>query len=91
MSKTNPCIDCTRREEKTNLVLLSSGDKVCTYCDLWKIECEAKHLLAMPLTQRRQELDERVKRRGKQSVDELKAVMLRIHDKRLLLRNSKQR
>jgi hypothetical protein len=91
MSKAKQCIDCSRREEKTRLVQLVSGEKVCNYCELWKIECEAKHLLSLPLTERREQLDARLTKRGVKSVDELKAVMAEIHANRILLRNSKQR
>jgi len=43
------------------------------------IECEALHLLKMPLAKRRVALWEREDKRGKESVDQLKAVMLSIH------------
>lgn len=91
MNKAKPCIDCTRLEEKTNLVRLTSGVKVCSYCELWRIECEAKHLLSLPLSERRDQLDARVKNRGAKAVDELKTVMAEIHADRMMLRKSKQR
>jgi hypothetical protein len=91
MSKAKQCTDCTRLEEKTNLVRLASGDKVCSYCERWRIECEAKHLLSLPLSERRDQLDARIKQRGAKPVDELKAAMAEIHANRMMLRNSKQR
>jgi hypothetical protein len=91
MNKAEQCIDCIRRQEKIKMVQLVSGEKVCNYCVLWRIECEARHLLRMPLNQRREELDARVNKRGQKSVNELKAVMAEIHAQKTLLRNSKQR
>jgi hypothetical protein len=46
------------------------------------LECEARHLLTLPLWKRRDELDVREKRRGIKSVEQLKAVMASIHTKR---------
>jgi hypothetical protein len=46
------------------------------------IECEARHLLTLPLWKRREELDAREKKRGVKSVEQLKAVMASIHTKR---------
>lgn len=47
------------------------------------IECEANYLLKMPLAKRRQALDDRVKHRGAESVNQLKAVMGAIHAAKL--------
>lgn len=67
------CKKCERAKSAT----LTDGRLVCTWCMDWMIECEARHLLTMPLTQRREAMAEREQRRG--SIDELKIVMARIH------------
>jgi hypothetical protein len=46
------------------------------------LECEARHLLTLPLWKRRDELEVREKRRGVKSAEQLKAVMAVIHTKR---------
>ena len=72
----------TPREKYEIDVTLHDERVVGSWSREWLIECEAKHLLKMPLAKRRHELDERVKKRGNKSVDELKAVMASIHTKR---------
>lgn len=67
------CKACSR--EKT--VALCHGQSVCTYCPDWLIECEARYLLAMPLSKRRQELLVRHQKRG--NIEPLKEVMAHIH------------
>lgn len=44
------------------------------------MECEARHLLAMPLAKRREGLAAREQKRG--TIDELKKAMTRIHSLR---------
>jgi hypothetical protein len=70
------CEQCAR--EKT--APLSDGRTVCTWCREWLMECEARHLLTMPLYARRAALAAREKVRG--SVEELKAAMERLHAQR---------
>lgn len=65
--------------ESGPVVTLVDGRRVCNYCPAWRIECEARHLLRMPLQDRRAALADREKTRGKQSVDELRAVMTAVH------------
>ena len=72
----------TPRERYEIQVTLHDGRTVGSWSREWLIECEAKHLLSMPLNKRRDQLDARVKQRGAKSVDELKAVMASIHAKR---------
>lgn len=67
------------REKFETQVQLHTGETVGSWSREWMIECEAKHLLKMPLARRRTALWEREDKRGKESVDELKAVMLSIH------------
>ena len=72
----------SQREKYEIDVTLHDGRVVGSWSCEWLVECEAQHLLKMPLAKRRHELDERVKKRGAKSVDELKAVMASIHAKR---------
>lgn len=70
------------REKYEINVTLHDGRVVGSWSKEWMTECEARHLLTMPLWKRRDELEERTKKRGAKSVDELKAVMASIHAKR---------
>lgn len=46
------CEACTRPDARR--VTLVDGRQVCSYCEAWRHECEARHILAMPsLRQRR--------------------------------------
>ena len=72
----------TPREQYEIDVTLHDGRVVGSWSRDWMLECEARHLLTLPLWKRRDELDVREKRRGIKSVEQLKAVMASIHTKR---------
>jgi len=72
----------TPREQYEIDVTLHDGRVVGSWSREWMLECEAKHLLTLPLWKRRDELDAREKKRGVKSVEQLKAVMASIHTKR---------
>jgi hypothetical protein len=72
----------TPREQYEIDVTLHDGRVVGSWSRDWMLECEARHLLTLPLWKRRDELDVREKRRGIKSVEQLKAVMAAIHTKR---------
>ena len=61
------------------MVTLRDGSTVCSSCPEWMMECEARHLLSMPLAARRAELAERQKKRGAAAVEELKKAMMELH------------
>ena len=65
------CQQCTD-EKKIKLV---DGQSCCSNCRAWLIECEARHLLTLPLHKRREALFERLKPRGSASVEKLKEKM----------------
>ena len=69
----------TPREKYEIDVTLHDGRVVGSWSKEWMTECEARHLLTMPLWKRRDELEERTKKRGAKSVEQLKAVMASIH------------
>ena len=50
-----------------------------TYSEQHRLECEARHMLTLPLTQRRKELDLIEKQRGIKAVDYLKNEMILQH------------
>jgi hypothetical protein len=54
---------------------------VCTNCQHWAIECEARFILSMPKMTRRAMLETRELKRGKDSVDKLKEVIHAVFNK----------
>ena len=50
-----------------------------TYSEQHRLECEARHMLTLPLTQRRKELDLIEKQRGVGAVEYLKNEMILQH------------
>lgn len=60
-------------------VKLHDGRWVGSWSEDWRLECEAKHLLAMPLVKRRKELAIREEKRGQAAVQYLKDRMTSIH------------
>ena len=72
----------TPREQYEIDVTLHDGRVVGSWSREWMLECEARHLLTLPLWKRREELDAREKKRGIKSVEQLKAVMASVHTRR---------
>jgi len=68
--------DCSRTKNITSI----TGLDVCSYCEVWRVECEGRYLLSLPLYERRSALDARSSKRGEKSIKELKFVMLEIHN-----------
>lgn len=80
------CLGCQRLEnENETLVQLSTGQKVCTNCPEWMIECEAKFLLDQPLHKRQKLLSMFANERRGTAIDNLKARMTLIFNQRKLL------
>lgn len=63
-------------------VALHDGTIVSNYSREWMMECEARHLLTLPLWKRREQLDAMEKKRGVVSVNKTKEVMQALHAKR---------
>lgn len=63
-------------------VALHDGTMVSNYSREWMMECEARHLLTLPLWKRREQLDAMEKKRGVVSVNKTKEVMQALHAKR---------
>jgi hypothetical protein len=75
------CLGCSAIE--TAPVTLIDGTVVCSSCDAWRRETEARHILSMkPLSVRQAWLADIEKRRGKASADKLRADMMRLWEHR---------
>lgn len=70
------CLGCTKLENDSQCVTLSTGAVVCTSCPEWLIECEARELLK---PDRIEALKKREAKRG--DVTKLKEAMTRIFNK----------
>ena len=77
---TDPCLGCNLIE--SSAVTLLDARVVCTSCPLHMRECEAREVLSKPLEQRKTYLEKVEERRGKESCEELKAVITAIWEKR---------
>ena len=64
-----------------------SINNVDTYSEDWRRICEARHMLSLPLTQRRKELIEIEKFRGTKAVDYLKEEILKQHQLKKSIQN----
>jgi len=52
------CLGCQRLEDPgVKLVQLHTGQKVCSYCPEWMLECEAVEFLEKPLKDRQRALN----------------------------------
>lgn len=78
--RENPEQKSTRINER--IVSLHDGTQVSNYSREWMMECEARHLLTLPLWKRREQLDAMEKKRGVVSVNKTKEVMQQLHAKR---------
>ena len=84
------CLGCQRLEdESVKLVQLHTGQKVCSYCPEWMLECEANEMLAKPLKQRQRLLLLFEADRPKH-VAELKKRMASIHYTKKALQKGQQ-
>lgn len=70
------CLGCERIEYQP--VRLRTGKVVCSSCEAWRLECEARYVLAMPTKERRQAYLEDVKDRA----EGLRAEMLAIYEEK---------
>lgn len=62
------------------MVTLVTGKTVSSISEEWRLECEARHLLKMPLEQRREALSVREVKRGKEAIDKLRKAMIEVHE-----------
>lgn len=67
--------DC-QQCDKPRSVGLVDGAQVCSYCERWRSECEARELLQMQIDARRDRLTKIEERRGKKATDRLRDAMM---------------
>ena len=76
------CEDCARIEEGP-VVALIDGSQVCNYCEAWRVECEARHILTMPSRESRRGYIERVRqKRGEAAARTLADLVMAIWKQR---------
>lgn len=76
------------RTKYETTVELHDGRQVGSWSEEWKLECEARYLLRMPLTERRAALEKREQIRGAAAVLKLKDRMASIHRARVVAKAS---
>lgn len=75
------CLGCQRCEEGP-VVTLHDGRVVCSYCEDWRAECEARAVIAMSGKAERNRFLADVERiRGKEAAEELKRLVWTIWKK----------
>lgn len=67
------------RQRWETAVQLHDGTWVGSWSEDWRLECEARHLLRMPLAKRREDLEAVERLRGIKATLKLKDRMLAIH------------
>ena len=78
MTSKTECKQC----DKPRSVGLVDGRQVCSYCDAWRNECEARQLLTMPLDARRRQLKQIEEKRGKEATNLLRETMIVLWQKK---------
>jgi hypothetical protein len=77
------CLGCQFQETPQNQVTLLDGTSVCSSCEAWRHETEARWVLARPTTQDRRAYLEAVERkRGTPAADHLRATILLLWEAR---------
>ena len=70
------CLNCSHIEWTP--ITLRDGRIVCSKCEAWRLECEARHVLKLP--HRRDYLDEVRRKRGVEAYHDLRNEMLALQD-----------
>ena len=68
------CLGCNLIE--TSPVTLRDGRIVCSSCECWRLECEARHVLTKPNDEKRDYLEAIGKKRGEAARQELRQEMI---------------
>lgn len=61
---------------------LITGETVSNYSEAFRVECEARHVLTMPLHQRRRHIEMVEQKRGKDAVENFKKLVRILWDKK---------
>ena len=78
MTSKTDCKQC----DKPRSVGRVDGRRVCSHCDAWRNECEARQLLTMPLDARRHQLQQIEEKRGKEATNLLRETMIVLWQKK---------
>lgn len=70
------CLNCSHIE--TAPITLRDGRIVCSKCEAWRLECEARHVLKLP--HRRDYLDEVRRKRGEEAYHALRNEMVALQE-----------
>ena len=73
MDREEGCLGCEKITYQP--VTLRTGTVVCSSCEAWRLECEARYVLAMPTKEQRQAYLGDLKERA----EKLKAEIMAIH------------
>ena len=74
------CLGCNLIE--TSPVTLRDGRIVCSSCECWRFECEARYVLTKPNDEKRDYLEGIGKKRGEAARQELRQEMIAIKNKK---------
>ena len=78
MTSKTECKQC----DKPRSVGLVDGRRVCSHCDAWRNECEARQLLTMPLDARRHQLQQIEEKRRHAPTNPLREKMIVLWQKK---------
>ena len=77
------CLACGQRHPDAREVTLVDGTTASSYSEAWRLECEARSVMALPtLAKRQARLDLIERKRGRAAADALRDAMLAIWNKR---------
>ena len=71
------CLGCNLIEMSS--VTLRDGRIVCSSCECWRHECEARHVLTKPDAEKRAYLEGIGEKRGEAARQELREEMIALH------------
>jgi len=72
------CLGCQRCEDGP-MVTLIDGSQVCNYCEEWRVECEARHVLSIDGRDARRAYIDRVRvKRGEAAASKLADLVMTI-------------
>lgn len=80
---------CTDQCDRERTKVMPDGTLVCSWCLQWMLACEARHLLGLPLMQRRIQLDLRDLKRGETATDQLRKMMVDLHQESKMAKKCK--
>ena len=73
------CLGCNLIEMSS--VTLRDGRIVCSSCECWRLECEARYVLKKPDSEKRKYLEAILKKRGEKAKEYLREEMIAMYKK----------